>query len=223
MPWAWVVRNWLQVGPAATRGGVDPGVVQDSPYGRGRDLVAEPGQFALHAPVAPQRVLGGHADHQSSDRLAGWPASGAPHCGGVFLGGELAVPGQQGARGHREDLGPPAPRDQRGKRREPEPVLRPVTDLLHVPTQHRVLMAQHQQFGLAGHIAPREGGHGAEDLAGQPVGEGDQHSAMLPAQRQDLRPTTRFVKTSPTGANTPGAAAGAEEMKDRCGNGTPGL
>jgi hypothetical protein len=43
-------------------------------------------------------------------------------------------------------------------------------------------MAQNQQLGTAGHIVPRDRGHGAEDLAGQPpVGKGDQHPAMPPA------------------------------------------
>jgi hypothetical protein len=41
--------------------------VQDLPYRGGRDRVAEPDQFALHASVPPRRVLRRHADHELPD------------------------------------------------------------------------------------------------------------------------------------------------------------
>src|SRR3954470_7428805 len=46
--------------------GVDAGVVQDCPDGGGADLVAEAGEFAVDAAVAPGGVLGGQADHQGA-------------------------------------------------------------------------------------------------------------------------------------------------------------
>ena len=49
------------------------------------------------------------------------------------------------------------PGDQPGQRREPQPVARLVADPAGLPAQHRVLMPQHQQFGVLGHLtaAPR--------------------------------------------------------------------
>jgi hypothetical protein len=40
-------QELLPCRPAAARSGVDPGPVQDIPYGRSRDLVAETGQFTM--------------------------------------------------------------------------------------------------------------------------------------------------------------------------------
>jgi hypothetical protein len=42
---------------------VDSGAVQDGPHGGGADLVAEAGELAVDAAVAPRRILGGEADH----------------------------------------------------------------------------------------------------------------------------------------------------------------
>ncbi len=89
------------------------------------------------------------------------------------------MPRQHSAWGHRKDLGPPATRNQAGKRREPEPVLRLVANLLHVAPQHSVLVPQHQYFRILGHIALRDGGQRAEQLAGEPVRERDQHPSMI--------------------------------------------
>ena len=54
----------------AARCGIDPGDTQDLPHRGAGDPVAEPDEFTLHAPVAPRRVLGRHADHELADR--GW-------------------------------------------------------------------------------------------------------------------------------------------------------
>ena len=69
------------------RRGVDPGGVQDFPDGRGADLVAESGEFAVDAAVAPAGVLGGQAHDQGAEPAgmavgragcAGWPSGGRP-------------------------------------------------------------------------------------------------------------------------------------------------
>jgi len=49
---------------AALRGGIGPGVVQDLPHGRIRDLVAQPGRFAVDPAAPPPRVPPGHRHHQ---------------------------------------------------------------------------------------------------------------------------------------------------------------
>jgi hypothetical protein len=71
--------------------------------------MAQPDQFALHAPMPPGRVLGCHAHHEILDcRGGGWP-SGSTASGVVPLSGnQPAVPGQDRGRSNREDLGPAA-------------------------------------------------------------------------------------------------------------------
>ena len=49
---------------------------------------------------------------------------------------------------HREDPGPPPPRDEPGQRSEPGPIRWLVPGPADVPAQHRVLMPQHRQFSV---------------------------------------------------------------------------
>jgi hypothetical protein len=62
--WSGSARRW-----------VDAGRVQDLPDGRGADLVAEAGEFAVDASVSPRRILGGQADPQGAHAagMAGRP------------------------------------------------------------------------------------------------------------------------------------------------------
>jgi hypothetical protein len=53
--------------PRSARRGIDTGLVQDVPDRGGGDVVAEPDQFALHAPVSPARVLSCQADDELLD------------------------------------------------------------------------------------------------------------------------------------------------------------
>jgi len=84
--------------------------------------MAEPDQFALHAPVAPGGVLGGHAHHEVLDGCCGGWTSGSAACGVVPLSGDQpAVPGQDRGSSDREDLGPPATWHPTGTRRPTTP------------------------------------------------------------------------------------------------------
>ncbi len=65
-----------------TRCGIDTGIVQDLPYGGGGGVMAEPDKFALHAPVSPAGMLGGHANDQLRDPRGGRKTSGLA-AGGV--------------------------------------------------------------------------------------------------------------------------------------------
>ncbi len=57
----------------SVRGGVDAGGLEDLPHGGGRDVVAEAGQFAMDAAVAPGRVLISEAKNELSDLgCGGW-------------------------------------------------------------------------------------------------------------------------------------------------------
>jgi hypothetical protein len=53
------------------RRGIDTGVMQDLPHGRGGDPMAEPDQLALHPPMSPRGVLVCHPHHQLLDRRSG--------------------------------------------------------------------------------------------------------------------------------------------------------
>ena len=51
-----------------------------------------------------------------------------------------------------------------------------------------VLMAQHQEFGILGHLTPGQHHQAAEQTARKHVGDGEDHSAMIPKPRLLLRP-----------------------------------
>jgi hypothetical protein len=120
----------------------------------GAILKAGPGQLAMNTPVALQRVLVRQAEGEPGDAPGGRRAAGlAPLAGVVFPGGEPAVPGQQR---HGEDPGPVPARDEPGKRGEPGPAGGVVAHPACVPAQHRVLVPEHQQFGV---LRPVPAGH----------------------------------------------------------------
>src|ERR1700722_3788743 len=76
MPWARAVRNCRQVGPA--RRGADARVVQDLPDRGGGDVMAEPDQLTLDAPMFPGRVVGGHADQRGEPEPVRWVVADRP-------------------------------------------------------------------------------------------------------------------------------------------------
>ena len=165
-----------------TRCGVDPGVMQDLPHRGGRDGVAELDEFALHPPVSPGRIVDGHADNELADRGCRGRPSGTP-AGRVLPSAcdQLSVPGEQRRRGYREHLAPSAPGDQPGQGREPQPVARLVADPPDLAAQDRVLMPEHEEFGILGHLAPGQHHQAAQQTAREQVGDGEDHSAMIPA------------------------------------------
>jgi len=80
------------------RCGIYPGSVQDLPDCGGADLVAESGEFAVDAAVAPGGVLGGQANDQGTDTFGdGGPARSVARCGPAAAD-ELAVPAQDRGR-----------------------------------------------------------------------------------------------------------------------------
>jgi len=117
--------------------------------------VAELDEFALHPPMPPRRVVGRDADDELADR--GWrgrPPGPPPVRVIPFACDQAPVPGEQSRRGHREHLGPPLPGDQPGQGRQPQPVARLVADPADPAAQHRVLMPEHQELGILGHLTP---------------------------------------------------------------------
>jgi hypothetical protein len=75
------------------------------------------------------------------------------------------VPGEQRRRGDREDLAPPAPGDQAGQCCEPQPVGRLVADPADLAAQDRVLVPEHQEFGVLGRRTPGQHHLAAEQTA----------------------------------------------------------
>jgi hypothetical protein len=139
-------QELLLGGTRAPGRGVDPGVTQDLPHREGSDRVAEFDEFALHTPVPPRRVVCRHADDER-------PSTATPPAG-VFPSAcdQPAVPGEQRRRGYPEHLTSPSPGDQFRQCREPHAVCGLVP--ADLAAQNRVLVAEHQEFGILGHLTP---------------------------------------------------------------------
>jgi hypothetical protein len=82
--------------PGPARCGVDARGVEDGPYGGGADDVAESGEFAVDAPVAPSRILGGQAHDQGTDTSGNRGSARRGARGGPAAADEVAVPAQDG-------------------------------------------------------------------------------------------------------------------------------
>lgn len=161
-----------------TWGGVDAGLVEDVPHGGGGHLVAEAGEFAMDAPVAPSRVLGCHAQDQGFDGGGRWRASGsAPLAVVPLLRDQFAVPNQQRGWGHREDLGPAAARYEVRERSEPQAVGWFVAYARDLTAQDRVLVAQHQQLRVPGDVTPQQHRGQRQQATGDGVHRGQDHEA----------------------------------------------
>ncbi len=162
----------------------DPGVVQDLPDRGGSDRVAEPDQFALHPPVPPGGIVCGDADHELADRGCRGRPPGTPSARVVPLArGKPTVPGEQGRGCHREHLAPPASGDQPRQCREPQPVSWPVMDPADLAVQHGVLVPEHQELGVLGHLAPGQHRQATQQTAYKQVDDRNDHSAMIPARQ----------------------------------------
>ena len=183
MPRACAARNCFHVGPERRGAGPIPASCRichtvDAAIGW-PSLVSS----ALHPPVPPRRVVRGHADHELADRRRRRRPSGRPPARVVpFARGQAPVPGEQRCRGHREHLAPPAAGDQAGQCCEPQPVARLVADPADLAAKHRVLVPEHQELGVLGHLTPGQHHLAAEPTANELVAHRDDHSAMIPTR-----------------------------------------
>src|SRR4051794_11839097 len=92
--------------------GIDPGILQDLPYRRVRDLMAQPGQFTLDATMPPPGVLPSHRHDQPRDRHRGrWPTRSCRAWIGPPPDDQPPMPPQQRVRTDIEHLSPTTPRD----------------------------------------------------------------------------------------------------------------
>ncbi len=84
-----------------------PASREDLPDREGRDAMAKSNQLALHTPMPPTRVLGGHAKDKLLDCCCGGGTATAAARGVVPLpGNQPAVPGQDRGRSDRENPQP---------------------------------------------------------------------------------------------------------------------
>jgi len=113
--------------------------------------------------------------------------TGDPHgqgvgCATLLVRGVDAILGTH--RCHREDPGPPPPRDEQGQRGEPGPVGGVVPHPAGVPAQYCVLVPKHQKLGVLRAVPAGHQHNQPEQPAHQPVSDLQGHPASQPPQRQ---------------------------------------
>jgi hypothetical protein len=108
-------------------------------------------------------------------------ATSAPPVTSWYVGpsDQSPVPGEQCRRGHPEHLTLPTPGDQPRQVREPQPVARLVADPADLAAQHRVLVPEHQEFGILRHLAPGQHHQTAEQTTYDQVEDRKDHSGMI--------------------------------------------
>ena len=95
--------------------------------------------------------------------------------------GQPPVPGEQRRRGHGEHLAPPAAGNQSRQCCQPQPVTRLVANPADLAAKHRVLVPEHQELGVLGHLMPDHHHQAAEQTTNEQVDDRNDHSAMIPA------------------------------------------
>ena len=144
----------------------------------------QPRQLALDPAMTPPRVLPRQAQYKLLECCrSGRAASASPPVGVVPLAGDQPpVPSQQRPRRDWEDVPPVTARYQRRQRGQPEPVRGLVANrTVELSSQHRVLVPQHQKFGVLGSVpAQQHRWHGQQRTRG-PVQQRDDHPRSIPA------------------------------------------
>ena len=208
MPRAWAVRNCFQVGPVRRGAGSIPASCR----------ICHTVEAAIWWPSltsspctrrCPQvGILGRDADHELADRGCRGRPPGTPSARVVPLAcDQPPVPGEQRRRGHREYLAPPAPGDQLGQCREPQPVGRLVADPADLAAQHRVLVPEHQQLGILGHLTP-----------------GQHHQAVEQAAHEQVADSRRSLSDDPSSQDCPARPDRViEPHKGRTARKAPGI
>jgi hypothetical protein len=131
---------------------IDAGVVEDLPYRRRRQRVAEAAEFAVDAPVSPGRVVARHFQRQIADNSLGRRASTTTGVAPAALD-DGGMPAQQGARRDDEAKLATVPvGEEPGQCGEDRAVGPGWPGYFDTALQHGDLVAQDQDLGVFGHV-----------------------------------------------------------------------
>jgi len=109
-------------------------------------------ELAFDPDAAPTGVLPGQLEDELTDRgIDRWPAWAAGPAVGPLPRHELAVPPEEGRRGH-EEGDPAVTRDDPTRRREQDPVDGPELRSARRPLQHPELMAEDEDLEVLGSV-----------------------------------------------------------------------
>jgi hypothetical protein len=67
------------------------------------------------------------------------------------------------------------------RRRHSQKTARPAADPADLATKHRILVPEHQELGILGHLTPGQHPQAAEQTTNEQVDDRNDHSAMIPA------------------------------------------
>jgi hypothetical protein len=152
--------------------GIDARVLEDLPYRRRREHVAQSGQLTVDAPVPPGRVVPGHLqDQRPHGRRGPGPSRTAARIRPVPPD-QIGVPAQQGPR--RDDqaqLTQIAPGQQPGQRGQDRPVSPRQAWRLDLALENGDLVTQQEDLGVLGAVGAGEQGKPAEHAEHRQVGK----------------------------------------------------
>ena len=165
---------------------VDAGVLEDLPHRRRRQLVSQPGQLAVDAPVPPARVVPRHLRHQRTDRLrSARPSRTAPRIRPPPLD-QVGVPAQQGPRGDDQAYLAEAARGQQpGQRGQDRPVSPGQPRCSSMALENGELVAQDEDLRVLGAV-----GAGETDPRAKPSAP-SQRQKRVPAESRRTEETGR--------------------------------
>jgi hypothetical protein len=158
------------------------------------DLVAQPGEFAVDASVAPGGVLGGQADGESTQAGGdGW-STGSGWLGGPAAGDESPVPAQdRGGRDEHSEAS--ARREESGQGGDQGSVWPADPRPRSAPLKHSELVAQNEDLDLLGGVGSGAQHHPAQELGEQEVDQSQRHRRIMPVAdwRRSSRSTARIT------------------------------
>jgi hypothetical protein len=126
------------------------GVLEDRPDGRCGDSDAEPGEFAVDAPVSPRRVLSRETDDRAAGfDCGGWPAG--PVRVGPVVRDESPMPTQQCVGLDHEDR-PAVTAERTRERGEDRAIVGFETRTPVLALENGELVTQHKDFDVFGTI-----------------------------------------------------------------------
>ena len=147
---AWDRMNCAHVGPVRFGVGSIPASRRIFQTLEGATLWADPGQFAVDAPVAPDRVFAGHVNGKTSDLgVHRRPPSSGGGGLGPSSGDEAAVPPDHGGRLHDQEHFPQTRPVERGGQHRQDGAVRLVEDWSgDMSLQDEDLEAQREDLGV---------------------------------------------------------------------------